>query len=157
MDGNNLIGHERGLSLADDESRHVLVRALCALSRRTRKGILVVFDGAAPAGRERTELGPVRVLYAGGGRTARSADDRILELVDGAGRPADWTVVTSDRALASRARARGAATLPCHRFRPILREAAGAEGAGSEKPTHVDVREWAEYFGLPEAPDDPEG
>ena len=153
VDGNNLIGHEKGLSLADDDSRQVLVRALCSLSRHVRKPITVVFDGSAPGSSPaRSDLGPVKVLYAGGGRTAMSADDRILRMVQAEARPKDTTVVTSDQALANRARARGATTLACHRFRPLLRDAADAEAAGSEKPTHVDVRQWAEYFGV-----DPDG
>ena len=152
IDGNNLIGHERGLSLADDDSRAVLVRALCALARRTRKGVTVVFDGPAPHGGGRSDLGGVKVLYAGSGRSSMTADERILRMVEGEGRPSDVTVVTSDQGLANRARALGAPTLPCHRFRPLLRETANAEMAGPEKPTHVDVRDWAEYFGI-EDPD----
>lgn len=148
IDGNNLIGHERGLSLADEASRGVLVRALCSLSRRTRKRVTVVFDGRAPRGSGRSDLGKVRVLYAGSGRTAMTADERILRMVRGDGRPAEITLVTSDQSLANRARAAGAATVPCHRFRPLLRETAAADAAGPEKPTHVDVREWAEYFGI---------
>jgi predicted RNA-binding protein with PIN domain len=148
IDGNNLIGHERGLSLADDASRDVLVRALCSLSRRSGKRVTVVFDGVAPRGSGRSDLGKVRVLYAGSGRTAMTADERILRMVRGDGRPAEITLVTSDQSLANRARAAGAATVRCHRFRPLLRETAAADAAGPEKPTHVDVREWAEYFGI---------
>jgi hypothetical protein len=77
-----------------------------------------------------------------------TADERILRMVRGDGRPAEITLVTSDQSLANRARAAGAATVPCHRFRPLLRETAAADAAGPEKPSHVDVREWAEYFGI---------
>jgi predicted RNA-binding protein with PIN domain len=148
IDGNNLIGHEKGLSLADDRSRETLVRALCALQRRTKKGIAVVFDGAPAAAAAASELGGVKVLYAGTGRSAMSADDRILRMVEEANRPSDLTVVTSDSALGNRARRLGAAVLPCHKFRPLLRDSAAAEAGGPEKPSHVDVRDWAEWFGI---------
>ena len=154
VDGNNVIGNERGLSLADDNSRRTLVQALCALARRTRKPITVVFDGPAPpSSAARADLGAVRVLYAGAGRSAMTADERILRMVEAEARASDLTVVTSDRAFANRARARGAAVLPCHRFREELRDAAATDAAGPEKPAHVDLRDWAGYFGLKEPPD----
>ena len=123
------------------------MRALCALARRTRKGITVVFDGAPAAG-EASDLGGVKVLYAGTGRSAMSADDRILRLIEQVARPADLTLVTSDSALGNRARRLGAALLPCPKFRPLLRDAAAAEASGPEKPAHVDLRDWADWFGL---------
>jgi predicted RNA-binding protein with PIN domain len=148
VDGNNLLGARGAPSKAGDAARRELVRALCALWRRRRKPVTVVFDGPAPVqGAKGGHLGGVRVLYAGGGRTAMSADERILRMVEGEGHPADVTVVTSDRDLASGARRRGAAVMACAGFRAMLQEAV-AEDAGSEKPTHVDVREWAEFFGL---------
>ena len=153
VDGNNLIGHERGLSLADEDSRDILVRALCSLSRRSGRAITIVFDGSPGHGAARSDLGKVKILYAGAGRSSMSADDRILRMLDGEGRPSEVTVVTSDQSLGNRARARGAATLPCHRFRPLLRDTAAADARGPEKPTHVDVREWAEYFGLQDTED----
>jgi predicted RNA-binding protein with PIN domain len=148
IDGNNLIGHEGGPSPANDDGRDRLVRCLCAVARRTRKAILVVFDGAAPDGRKDSHLGGVRVLYAGAGRSAMSADQRILGLLEREGRPADVTVVTSDQSLANRARALGAATLRCHEFRPLLRRCEDEAAAGPEKPAHVDVGDWAAYFGI---------
>lgn len=149
MDGNNVIGHEKRLPSADPESRQALVRALCALARRTRKGVTVVFDGGAPAGgTQSTVLGGVRVLYAGADRSAMSADDRILAIVAASHSPADLTVVTSDSALGNRARSLGATILPCHKFRPLVQASAEAEAAGPEKPTHVDVRDWERYFGI---------
>jgi predicted RNA-binding protein with PIN domain len=123
------------------------VEAICAFARQARKPVTIVFDGPAPVqGWDRTELGSVRVLYAGGGRTAMSADDRILGLLEKAGRPADLTVVTSDRRLANRARSRGATILPGHKFRHTLRQCAAASAAGPEKPTHIDLADWTAYF-----------
>jgi predicted RNA-binding protein with PIN domain len=148
VDGNNLLGARGGASPAGDAARRELVRALCALWRYRGKPVTVVFDGPAPVeGGGGAQLGGVRVLHAGGGRTAMSADERILRMVEGENRPADVTVVTSDRGLASGARRRGATVLPCPEFRSMVQEAL-AQDAGSEKPTHVDVREWADYFGV---------
>jgi predicted RNA-binding protein with PIN domain len=111
--------------------------------------VTVVFDGAAPAGGQQGALlGGVRVLYAGAGRSATSADDRILAIVAASRTPAELTVVTSDSALGNRARSLGATILPCHKFRPLVQASAEAEAAGPEKPTHVDVGEWSRYFGM---------
>jgi len=149
IDGNNLIGQEPSLSLGDDASRRLLVGAICAFARHARKPATIVFDGPAPVeGRDRAELGSVRILYAGSGRTAMSADDRILQMVEKAGRPADLTVVTSDRPLGNRARSRGAAVLAGHKFRQLLYQCAAEEAAGPEKPTHIDLADWAAYFNL---------
>ena len=144
IDGNNFIGHQPGLRLGDEESRGALVQALCALARRTRATVTVVFDGPAP-GPGRSQLGSVRVLYAG------SADDRILRMVEEAHRASDLTVVTSDRSLSDRARSLGASTVRCHEFRPTLRDAAVL---GEEKPTHVDVAAWRRFFGWDESEPD---
>jgi rRNA-processing protein FCF1 len=93
--------------------------------------VTVVFDGAAPGGAAGSAaLGGVRVLYAGAGRSAMSADDRILELVEASKNPGEITLVTSDSALGNRCRRLGATVLPCHKFRPLVQAAAEAEAAG---------------------------
>lgn len=48
---------------------------------------------------------------------ANSADDEIVRLVRSAAHPEDIVVATSDRALAERVRAAGAATYPAERLR----------------------------------------
>jgi predicted RNA-binding protein with PIN domain len=110
--------------------------------------VTVVFDGAAPGGVDNASLGGVRVLYAGAGRSAMSADDRILAIVAASKAPKELTVVTSDSALGNRCRRLGATVLPCHKFRPLLQAAAEAEDAGPEKPAHVDLGDWSRYFGI---------
>jgi predicted RNA-binding protein with PIN domain len=51
---------------------------------------------------------------------ANSADDEIVRLVQADDRPRDITVVTSDVALAERARAAGATTHPAASFRNLI-------------------------------------
>lgn len=88
-----------------DEQRDALVRRLAGrgadlLGRGT---ITVVFDGVAGGACE-TGQGQVSVRYA---RSPESADDLIVRLVTAG----DCTVVTDDRGLSGRARARGAVVL----------------------------------------------
>lgn len=83
------------------------VRDLVALLRTAGPGladaITVVVDGTGED--EPAEGRGVEVVHAGRGRDA--ADDRIVELLEAPGRPAP-TVVTADRRLIERVRARGA-------------------------------------------------
>lgn len=49
-----------------------------------------------------------------------SADDEIVRLVQGAARPADVHVATSDRGLAARVRDAGATVFPAERLRELI-------------------------------------
>jgi hypothetical protein len=79
----------------------------------------------------------------------------IRALVEGAARPAELTVVTSDKALYSYARTLGAGVLRSHEWNRI--EAAPARapqrrphagGSHPEKPSHeTDVEGWLQRFG----------
>ena len=66
------------------------------------------------------DSGPVEVVFAPGGRNA--ADDEIARRVEEDGRPAELRVVTSDRDLSTRVRARGAEVVGAGGFRVRLDE-----------------------------------
>lgn len=88
-----------------DEQRDALVGRLAARGADLLGPgpITVVFDGTE-GGAAETGKGQVAVRYA---RSPESADDLIVRLVTGG----DTTVVTNDRELGGRARARGAVVL----------------------------------------------
>ena len=113
VDGNNVIG-----SVPDGWWRDRRGAAWRLLGRLQRFAVdhdgpvTVVFDVPDP---ELPEGEHDRVIVRYATRCGRdAADDRIVELLDEglAGDPADVEVVTSDRALAAAARARGARVTP---------------------------------------------
>ena len=109
IDGNNLLGALGGPATPGDGRREV-VRRVCEFCRAKGASATVVFDGAP----FRPELGPGQDF----GRVSLrfpapdcDADSVIREIIDGAARPADILLVSSDKALYSYARTRGASAL----------------------------------------------
>ncbi|HEY8167911.1 MAG TPA: hypothetical protein VIF84_04295 [Candidatus Limnocylindrales bacterium] len=110
IDGNNLLHRTAGGLDASGRPGGPAARVLVPrLRAMVPEGCLVdlVLDGTPdPGGPMREKVGVVTIRHAG----RRSADDAIVELVDGQ-RPADraaTVVVTDDRALADRVRRLGA-------------------------------------------------
>jgi hypothetical protein len=110
VDGNNVArGGDRGRVRG----------AALAVARLERVRLVVVFDGAPPAGTEPVErLGAVEVRYV------PHADTAILAALAGGG--AGWVLATDDRALAAAARARGARVVAAAEFRTKAERAAAA-------------------------------
>jgi predicted RNA-binding protein with PIN domain len=76
-------------------------------ARRSGDRVMVVFDGRPPPGLPEGVHDGVHVVYAR--RAGRDAgDDRVVEEIERDDDPSSLTVVTSDRALAQRARDLGA-------------------------------------------------
>ena len=134
IDGDNLLGTWPGRGRSDDDKR-ALLREIGGLTRRERRRVVVVFDGAPPAG---ASYGP-DVVYSG----RESADSVILGRLRAERDPKGWIVVTNDRQLADRCRHLGARIEGSRPFR--LRLAAGPEGEKPEEPGSLD--EWLEIFG----------
>jgi predicted RNA-binding protein with PIN domain len=143
VDGHNLLGQTPGLSLSDPADRRRLVAAIGVFARARRCSVTVWFDGEPPGGaRDDVRLGGVRVRHSG---ARRSADDALLEEIRRSRRPAELTLVTSDRSLYEKGRHLGARALAGHRFREMLAAAAVRSGASKEKPDRPDPEE-VDYF-----------
>jgi predicted RNA-binding protein with PIN domain len=145
IDGNNLLGSWGGPRGGDDRRAEV-VRRVAAFCRRKRVRTTLVFDG----GRLRPDLAAQEL----GDLTLRvpergaSADDLIRELIEQAERPADWIVVTSDKALYSYVRTLGAKVMRAHEWNNDERRNVPDPADGSEKPVHEhDVEGWLKKFG----------
>ena len=114
VDGMNVIGSRPDGWWKDREG--AMARLVESLERHARGSdveIAVVFERAP---REPLGTGAVEVLHAPvAGRDA--ADDEIVRLLEAEQAPGAVTVVTSDRELAARVRATGAAVEPAHAFR----------------------------------------
>lgn len=108
VDGNNVMGSRPDGWWRDRPgAMRRLVAELQALAARTGDDLTIVFDGRPLPDLDEATYAGVRVAYAR--RAGRDAgDDRIVEEIRNDGDPTALVVVTSDRALAERARALGA-------------------------------------------------
>jgi predicted RNA-binding protein with PIN domain len=149
IDGNNLLGSWGGPRGGPDR-RPEVVRRVAAFCRQRGSRALIVFDGR-PLREDRPEqdLGAVSVRVPAEGE---DADTVIRRTIDSAARPAEWTVVTSDKPLYSYARTRGAAVLRAHEWNALARSAEArpreSEPSAGEKPEReADVEGWLRLFG----------
>jgi predicted RNA-binding protein with PIN domain len=116
VDGMNLIGSRPDRWWNDpDRAVRRLIGELDRFASATGDDVAVVFD-RRPKDLSPGRHGAAQVAFASRhGRNA--ADDEIVRIVGGDDAPASITVVTSDRRLAERARALGAAVVPTSGFR----------------------------------------
>jgi predicted RNA-binding protein with PIN domain len=136
VDGNNLIGAERG-GRASREDQAALVREVSDRLRSTRARVVLFFDGAG----DPLSLGSLSVRFAG----ATTADDAIFREVERSNRPQEVTVVTADRELSRRARdAGGSTTTPSEFWKRFGAQARPSPRSGGE--ARVDVDDWLEWF-----------
>jgi len=135
VDGDNLLGTWPGRRRSDAERRG-LAFELGRFSVRSRRRIVLVFDGTEPPGGQPG----IDVHFSGRGRTA---DDLILDYLRGVADRRGWIVVTSDRSLGDQCRYLDARLERCDRFRKRL-----LAQPTEEKPEHEpDVEYWLEQFG----------
>jgi hypothetical protein len=130
----------RKTSRPSEEDRQALVAELAERLRRTSARAMLFFDG--PAGQRGASLGALSVQRS----TGASADDAIVREVERARAPAEMTVVTADRGLASRVRdAGGKICSPADFFARFGTSRQPEEARAAVE--RVDVEEWMKYFG----------
>jgi predicted RNA-binding protein with PIN domain len=122
VDGMNVVGSRPDGWWRDRRTAmRKLSESLAAFATETGEPLTVVFDGqpfdlSAP---------PAKVVFAST-RGPDAADHDIAAMAASDADPASLTVVTSDRSLAARVRATGAAVVPSASFRRRLDEPAGS-------------------------------
>lgn len=142
IDGHNLIGRTPGFSLSDEEGgREGVLRRISAAKGNTAR-VVVFFDGDRPGAAREERFGGVRVVYSGAGR---SADDEILRRLQ-TGNPRGDTVVTSDGALARRAKALGARIETCEAFWGRLERRPSSSPSEKPEPAADEAERWLEEF-----------
>jgi len=149
IDGNNLLGSWGGPAVPGD-GRMEVVRRVAEFCRARGARATIVFDGA-PLRLDLPEqqLGAISLRFP---PTGADADSVIRDLVDGAARPAELIVVTSDKPLYSYARTRGAAVLRAHEWNALARgqaprSAKKRKATSSDKPEREnDVEGWLRRF-----------
>ncbi len=144
VDGHNLIGRFRGLSLSDPEDERKLVALLERFAYRTRRRMVVFFDRGVPPSVPLSR-GAVEAHFA---RAPRQADEALLHYLQQLRDPGNWTVVTSDREVAQHARAGGARVLASERFAQDIAKSLRKESkADAPEESSAQLDEWMNLFG----------
>lgn len=146
IDGHNLIGRMQGIELSDPDDEQRLMERLGRWCQRTGKRAIVYFDRGAPLNEDpRTQLNVTAHFVA----PPKTADLAIQEHLRRLGRrAANWTVVSSDRAVQRYARQAGAHVLRSEEFARELASPSPLAPA-PEKPDGLnpeEVDEWLEIF-----------
>ncbi|MCS6836791.1 MAG: NYN domain-containing protein [Anaerolineae bacterium] len=136
IDGHNLIQCSPGLSLDDPDDEMKLVNKLRGFALRVRKRCVVVFDQGIVGGRSAASTEAVEVIFASQGLA--SADDLILQRLNGLRDAQQWTLVTSDREIMQVGRAVGVRIMQSQQFVQLL-EAPDKPQAEPGEWTHVHV------------------
>lgn len=155
IDGNNLIGHSRDLTLSHQDCRGDAMIKVAVFCRQAGCRATIFFDGGPDThvGEGGVSLGPVRALLAGKGV---EADTRILRMIEQAAGVV-FTVVSSDRKIYGRARSAGLPALRIHEFNALLDTESRRVAQGEEQQAELEQKsrslsreelaEWLEIFG----------
>ena len=131
IDGHNLIGRMRGMSLQDPDDEAALLLRLRAFCARESTTATVYFDGAVLSAMKEPPRSGVTARFVA---PPQSADSAIRHRLERLGREGpNWTVVTSDAAVAEAARRSRARVESSEAFARRLAGAGGPMG-GTEKP-----------------------
>ena len=93
IDGNNLAGKMD--LLKEKEWQKELIYTLREYFAHSKKEIILVFDSNDPWG-DKYPLSPLTVIHAPRDQYYRSADDKILELIEQAEKERELVVITDD-------------------------------------------------------------
>lgn len=147
IDGHNLIGAVPGIDLADPDDEAKLVRLVTAFCARQRTQATIYFDRGIPGLPNPPDAGPVTIRFV---RPPATADTAIVHHLERLGRQApNWTVVSSDLAVAHAARRARARTIQSSEFALRLRPPGSAQ-EDPEKPdppaSPREIDNWEELF-----------
>jgi uncharacterized protein len=148
IDGHNLIGQLKDISLDDPNDEALLTQKLIGFTARTGSKCVVVFDYGLPGGTSRMSTRSVQVVFASQRSTAdRVMMERIRKMPD----TKDWVVVTSDHDVAQTARLRRMQTMASADFAYLMESRAkpvvDAGEASDVRLSESEVDEWMKLFG----------
>ncbi len=152
IDGHNLIGQIKDLSLADPADETKLLNRLHGYYARTKDPMTVVFDPGDLPGVGRPAARPgITVIYAPHGE---EADGILIRRIEREPNKKTLTVISSDRRVLSAARLNGVQTMKAQEFAAKLAEIgqpASKTSAPEDKPaaSSSDVDYWMGIFKEP--------
>lgn len=115
IDGHNLIGKMSDINLDDPDDEVKLILRLRSWAARGRKRkVTVIFDRGLPGGEDRgLSSGQVKVVFSSAGRTA---DTLLINRINKAKNPAEFTLVSSDQTITQLAERRRMIVLRSEQF-----------------------------------------
>lgn len=146
IDGHNLIGQIKDLSLSDPDDEEQLLERLAVYQRRRHSPITVVFDPGSHGGPAASvEHSGIHVLYA---RSGQKADDVICRLVRQARDRQGCVVVSSDRAIQAEVRRLGATVVSAQEFARQLTALPRPKTPSQKErpPSPAEVEAWLKIF-----------
>ena len=163
IDGHNLIARTPGLSLADPDDEAKLVQLLRRWTAAdSRRKVTVIFDAGLPAGEAKhMSGGGVKAIFAPNNSTA---DAVLIRRIEAIGNPPEFTVVSSDGAVAAAAARRRVAVQASEAFAANMitdRRFGSGEKKKDQRPdapamSPNEMQEWLALFGPePETPRPP--
>lgn len=157
VDGHNLIGQLPQLSLADpdDEAQLVMLLRRYAARKGGRK-VVVIFDGGVYGHPDNLNGYGVEARFA---KSPSDADGELIRCIRSVKRAGEWVVVSSDRAVAGEAKARGIPVVSSQDFARRLAAMdlprASLNAKRNDRPlTRAELEEWMRLFGLEEGDDE---
>jgi predicted RNA-binding protein with PIN domain len=141
VDGNNLIGHTKGISLKSGNCRQQLIDRLIPFLDRKRRRALVFFDGAGEGLRKSHRI---QIEFSG---RKLSADEQIRRKVAQSTAPKNLCVVSSDNWVYGYGRSCGSKALRCHEFNRLLHDLGDTESDSNDGVPPEDMKGWLRYFG----------
>lgn len=161
IDGHNLIGQLRSISLSDpdDEARLVMLLRKYATKKRGRK-LVVIFDGGVYGHPDSLSGYGVEARFA---KSPSDADSELIRRIRAIKRRDEWQVVSSDHAVAGAARARGVPVVSAQEFARRLEAldapapSASLREKRNDRPlSPAEIAEWLRLFGVEDEGDDPD-
>ena len=157
VDGHNLIGQMPNISLSDpdDEAQLVMLLRRYAARRRGRK-VVVIFDGGVYGHPDNLNGYGVEASFA---KAPGDADGELIRRIRAVKRRDEWVVVSSDRAVAGEAQARGIPVVSSQEFARRLASMdlprASLNAKRNDRPlTRAEIEEWMRIFGVEEGDDE---
>jgi len=152
IDGHNLIGQTPGISLADadDEAQLVMLLRRYATRKRGRQ-VVVIFDGGVYGHPHDLNGYGVTCHFA---KSPRDADIQLIKRLNALPHPGDWTLITSDRAVADAAQQRGVRVISSQKFAAQLLAADTPTPASDDEKhephlSEQEIDEWLQLFTEP--------
>lgn len=150
IDGHNLIAQIPGMSLSDenDEAELVMLLRRYTTAKRGRQ-ITVVFDHGVYGHPQRLNGYGITCAFA---HSPQDADMQLIRRLRGLKRPRDWTLVSSDRAVARVAEDLGVRVIRSQEFARALLAPGKPQQAADPGEKHdvrlseAEIEEWMRIF-----------
>jgi predicted RNA-binding protein with PIN domain len=147
VDGHNLIGKLKGISLKSMDDELQLIELLQQFYRVSRRSLDVYFDGAPVEQAGKRSYGMVTAYFV---RQGIEADTAMIMRLRKLGRRArNWVVVTSDHRIQSEARAQHARVITSEEFATQLNDIPQMDSGGETASSVMDpdeLNDWLDLF-----------